>query len=708
MQSFKALAFEQRRKTGGTKGAMEGTSNLYAKIFKVDVTGAYQQNCSGSHSATVLGVFERVQATKWCFRLALESISKTSSVAEHIMQAAKLQRSLVSTRKQHVTIAYCHECENHQKTSWHMPGQFENVFLECRELLEKEMPSVVVTGKPVTDLIGAFEIYFKPFDGGAEHLLYSALRQHGWLPTPELLLNKVQSAVLGLHWNHPLSGTEPEDENENLGQSSLIRFLIKDAVTGMTVRGAAIHIFCADHFNDIMYANKAITELREFVRSDQMSVVTSTDSTSSSKARNTKNAVVFTSARGRCETLLQEGSTFIAHVEAPGYYPHQVGMFKWSPASNVMHDHSSKQRGTMRTMNLMPRIERVSVSIVDLETSEAIKASGLETVLINRRTGAKYTTQTNKKGMSFLHIPRSIYRIEVTAPLFDKIPYALTSDKKAMSFIETATGFDKARREAARKVNEIKIDVTGPMSCNFGIPSMRWPWHFTVVDGATGLRLRGAKLGVFDVEGGKNFSLVTSKDGTAFGMIELGKLDTLKVDMPAEKSDTVYLPFQCSLRNIQRKNSPLLVTVILCPRPPKGCARAILCWNHRCWNDFHMNIKSGDANSNFHVWRLEPSSGGATHDLISTTGQGPSSIFFKLLPNATYSFQVVQYGSFQANKDTMYKLDRCELELLVFNHDGIILHAKYPKNIIKNMAAVSWTTIPELSTDSSCKLSAKR
>jgi hypothetical protein len=647
---------------------MENISNLHAKVLRTDVIGACRENCSGQYCGMMLGVFERVQPIKWSFRLTLQRLHNAVTPLENIMSTAKMLRILISSRKQMVTISYCHDCQNHQTTSWHMPGQFERVFQECQALLKEKMPSVIVIGKPVTNMVGAFEVHFMPFEGGSTQVLYSALQQQGWLPTPELVLSNVKQAVQDLHWNHSAITSK-----EKPGSSSIMRFSVRDSVTHITVRSARITIFTMDGIDDLEYASKCTKEFRTSKR----------DAPSSTMTPLADTVVVYSNARGRCEASLQEGSTYFLHVEAKGYYPIQVPMMKWSTTTPnaTLSTQSAKQRNTTRIIAMMPRIEVVNISIVDLDTSAVIEAGGIETVLINRRTAVRHTTLSNNKGVSFLHIPHGMYRVDVTAPQFDQIPYALTSDKRAMSFMETATAFDKARRDAARKVKELKLNVNESMSCKFGIPSMRWPWHFTVVDGSTGLPLRGAKCSVFSSDGSEVFSGRSSKDGTAFGMIELGHSDMLRVEMTDSSKDAeVYLPFSCSLTNLQRKRSPLLMTITLCPKPKIGRARAVLCWNRRCWNDLHLRISSDDANSSFHVWKNNISAGGATHDLVSNNGLGPSSVNVQLLPNSTYTFQVVQYGSFQAN-ESMHKISKCGLELLIFDHRGIVMREKYlPEN----------------------------
>ena len=355
-QSYQQMAFEQRRKSGGTKSAMEGTSNLNAKVYKTDSMGMYRQDCHGPHSAMVLCVFERVQHTKWGFRLSYAKLQNTVCPFEHVMRTAQLLRLLLSNRKQRVTILYCDGCEHHQKTSWHMPGQFKNMFECIRVLLKRLMPSLLVFGQPVTNAVGSFEVYFTPFEGGAVQLLYSALRQRGWLPTPELIAEKVQRAIKDLHWNRPatagtltLNSMVKEYENKhdtndkNTSDTNVLRFVVRDAVTEQTLRSVPIYIFCVDTFDDITYAHKCIKTIRATkaaglppptLKSSEYCVTTA-----------------YTNGRGRGEVPLQVGRTYAVHVELQGYYPIEIVALKWSQVSTTTktttskHHHGSGGRG---------------------------------------------------------------------------------------------------------------------------------------------------------------------------------------------------------------------------------------------------------------------------------------------------------------------------------------------------------------------------
>ena len=420
IHSFKDMAFEQRRKTGGTKSSMDGISNLQAKVFKKEIVGVYKGKCCAaachSDSAMALCIFERIQEHRWGFRLINQALKKRvhNNLLENVIRTSNIIRTRIQQRKHIVHVVYCHNCEAHQKTSWHVPGQFEQVFKACSNLISKTMPSVIVTGKPVIDgkFVGAFEVFFQAFEGGAKQVLYSAMAQRGWLPTPEYVCELVIEAVKDLHWNQPDSmiagGPESKSSTGGSKSPSSVRFSIRDAVTKITVRLAVIHLFPLNNFDDVEYASKQVKELRSNKNKNKMD-----------------DAVIsiYSNARGRCETILEDNKTYFVHIEANGYYPVQMGALKWNtPIPN------GKQRNTLRIINLMPLIELVNITIVDLDKpTHCIEASGIETVLVNRRTLVKHTTKSNNQGMSFLHIPHGSYRIDIEAPKFDQIPYSMVS-----------------------------------------------------------------------------------------------------------------------------------------------------------------------------------------------------------------------------------------------------------------------------------------
>ena len=175
-----------------------------------------------------------------------------------------------------------------------------------------------------------------------------------------------------------------------------------------------------------------------------------------------------------------------------------------------------------------------------------------------------------------------------------------------MSFIETAAAFDKARRDAFEK-KEIRISVDHSVQHFVAIPSIRWPWHFTATD-HTGKPLSGVKIKIFDSSGKIVFVSQSSRRGTASGMIELGTWASLHVTKKADnvsgaksvaqkkmsmlmntsnqknkQNDTAvqeYLPFEMSLQDVERKRSPLMVKITMCPKPLPQSARAILSWSH--------------------------------------------------------------------------------------------------------------------------------
>ena len=196
-----------------------------------------------------------------------------------------------------------------------------------------------------------------------------------------------------------------------------------------------------------------------------------------------KHFVLRTNARGRCEGEVEAGHTYFIHVATPGYYPVQISALCVPPETNIgasSSSSSSTSKGSgvgkgagssTHVISLLPLVERVDISVGDLETGQNIRAKGIEVTLINRRTATRHMGITGALGVTKLDVPRGSYRIQVGAPLFDEIPYVLTSDKAAMSFIETATAFDKARRDTFQK-KEIRISVQRHVKHFVGIPSI--------------------------------------------------------------------------------------------------------------------------------------------------------------------------------------------------------------------------------------------
>ncbi len=840
-QDFKNMAFEQRRKKGGTASDMEALGNLDTKVVRVVCVGEYTQPVTGPHSSILLGTFQRIKDQEWGFRLEAERLHGAPDEFSQIYHICKLQRMLIQNRRQCVHVMYCHHCERHQKTSWHIPGQFEGLFKACARVLKKHLPDVLVTGCPAPHLVGSFEVSFKSHAGAHEQTLYSALHERGWLPTPELVLQLVKDAVAGLaHHNTPLllDGGESRGQEEDIGHlaragsrgrhhhhqtptgrsgkspanathwamQKVMRFAVRDSISNQVLRNVCVHIFplfgmenmqrASAHLQAVAAIEPHITIGRQSlaplpagplppaeVKSKEDSSATGSNSKETTKTQATQQETsgdeppnrgksapndieemlhdaaeaaenlshilatpaaasrekvmegpersdgvavaprsrsnksipqipplqgqitLHTNERGRCETLVDVGQAYCVHVEAPGFYPIQIG------ATCVRGE--PRGAGLTHQLSLLPLIEPAEVFVVDSKNASEIHASGIEVVLINRRTAVRHTAKSNGSGRARLHVPRGSYRIQVTTPVFDEIPYALTSDKRAMSFMETATAFDKARRDAAQR-SEIKLLVQGAVEQAVGIPSMRWPWHFTVFDGATGKALRGVKFTVANRQGEPSFTADSSRDGTAFGMIELGQWHTLHVEMPTAEdsggSPSEYLPFERSLAKIERKNSPLLVKVMMCPRPPPRQARAILCWHHRCWMDFHVHIRplAGSlrrgrdgftTGQELHVWKKCRTSSGATHDLLTKNGHGPMSTIFELRPLMEYRFSAVQFGSFKTNKETMIRLGNAKPEILVYDTNGMVAHEYYPEEASEGVSPERWQDGVVLRTD---------
>jgi hypothetical protein len=829
MQSFKRLAFERRRKTGGTNVAMNQTTNLNAKVARREVIGENVTSCAGQHSAMLLGTFQRIKSEEWGFRLELEKIHNAPTQFEQIHRTARLQRLIIQNRRPCVYIMHCCDCETHQRTSWHIPGQFERLFNACKRAIASVFPHILVRGLPSRERVGAFEVIFKLHEGAEEELLYSALKDHGWLPAPELVVQLVRQARRGggqgedgiggrgaaaaadrvLVGSQAGGHDEPFSPKQSVSSppaspsrkkiwKKMLKFSVRDAISNLSVRHATVHVFSIFDASDMSNAASWFSVVREnttgpgssaagtaAVAGNTAPTLYSTvpeqqhagNSKSSSNnhenlafnsrsvlpnttAPRQKHFVLRTNARGRCEGEVEAGHTYFIHVATPGYYPVQISALCVPPETNIgasSSSSSSTSKGSgvgkgagssTHVISLLPLVERVDISVGDLETGQNIRAKGIEVTLINRRTATRHMGITGALGVTKLDVPRGSYRIQVGAPLFDEIPYVLTSDKAAMSFIETATAFDKARRDTFQK-KEIRISVQRHVKHFVGIPSIRWPWHFTVMDNF-GKPLRGVKFEVRDRSGKNVFVSKSSRRGTASGMIELGAWATLyvtkevaskdgkknarghkgKLSMLAataaerggvsgkggarasSNSSTVvarqYLPFEENLLVLERKRSPLMVKVMLCLQPPRQCARAILSWSHRCWIDLHVHVKSLAATGgkqDIHVWRKCTAGGGVTLDFAPNNGHGPMSCTIKLLPLAEYRFSAVQHGSFKANKQSMITLAHAQPEILLCDSDRTVVHVKHKETSVV-VAPERWTDAIVIRTNEDGKLMA--
>ena len=803
-KSFKRLAFERRRKTGGTNVAMNQTTNLNAKVARREVIGENIMPCAGQHSAMLLGTFQRIKSDEWGFRLELEKIHGAPTEFEQIHHTARLQRLTIRNRRPCVDITHCCNCETHRRTSWHVPGQFEGLFRACQRAITSEFPRVLVRGHPSPERVGAFEVIFKSHESAEGQLLYSALRRQGWLPAPELVVQLVRQVSLEVGGGHlgatlkptsrspvkrqagrghdepgaSLSSSFSYSPKTSLSRKKIrkknLRFSVRDAISKLSVRHATVHVFSIFDATDMRNAANWFGSQKQFANSHDESTSAASvaqasdadipkhqetgnnesDRTDSSlQLSNTivphgKHFILRTNARGRCEVEVDAGHTYFVHITTPSYYPVQISAVYVPPESDggtspAFSSSSKVSSASTHAISLLPLIERVSISIGDLETGQKIRAKGIEVTLVNRRTATRHTATTDAEGITNLNVPRGTYRIQVGAPLFDEIPYAMTNDKAAMSFIETATAFDKARRDGFKK-KEIRISVHHHVQQFVGIPSLRWPWHFTVMDNF-GKPLRGVKFEVKDRSGKNVFVSKSSRRGTASGMIELGMWATLHVSKPVGDEDGTksrrkgklsqvktaakaaaihgrsttttsscgssavvrqYLPFEESLLEFERKRSPLMVKIMLCPQPPPQCARAILSWSHRCWIDLHVNVKSlatTGGKQEIHVWRKCTAGAGVILEFAPNNGHGPMSCIIKLLPLAEYRFSAIQHGSFRANKQSMITLAHAQPEILLCDRDRTVVHAKHKDASVAG-APERWTDAIVIRTDEAGRL----
>ena len=173
---------------------MNQTTNLNAKVARRETVGENILSCAGEHSAMLLGIFQKTRTKEWGFRLELEKMFDCRTEFEQIHHTGKLQRLFVQSRRPCLDVLTA-VAVKHTKTSWHVPGKFQHLFDACKDAVASEFPKIMVRGYPSRERIGAFEVVFRSHEGAKEQLLYSALNDHGWLPSPKLVVQLVHDAI---------------------------------------------------------------------------------------------------------------------------------------------------------------------------------------------------------------------------------------------------------------------------------------------------------------------------------------------------------------------------------------------------------------------------------------------------------------------------------------------------------------------------------
>ena len=84
---------------------------------------------------------------------------------------------------------------------------------------------------------------------------------------------------------------------------------------------------------------------------------------------------------------------------------------------------------------------------VDFENGASIEATGLSVTLTNMRSGFRHLGKTNAHGFAEFFVPSGRYEESVYLPEWTHVPFSIEKDIEAVRFLETAKGFDAARRD---------------------------------------------------------------------------------------------------------------------------------------------------------------------------------------------------------------------------------------------------------------------
>ena len=123
----------------------------------------------------ILCTLDRIDYGEWLLKNLKMPFSRKFHIVEQMANLWPLLRLHTTARRPCIDITYCSCCEEHQATTWHVPGAFRKLFTEVVKAIQVAHPSILIRGIPTKSKIGAFEISFQKFRGAHPALVYSAI-----------------------------------------------------------------------------------------------------------------------------------------------------------------------------------------------------------------------------------------------------------------------------------------------------------------------------------------------------------------------------------------------------------------------------------------------------------------------------------------------------------------------------------------------------
>merc|ERR1711871_777074 len=156
--------------------------------------------------------------------------------------------------------------------------------------------------------------------------------------------------------------------------------------------------------------------------------------------------------------------------------------------------------------------------------------------------------------------------------------FSIEKDIEAVRFLETAKGFDAARRDEV-ELHKRGIVVYGETHDRVRMPNLRWPYHFTVYDASTAKPL----VATVTIKHRLTGEVLMKRDtnpatGTIIQMLPIHS--DLSLCITARQGSADYFSYHEDLPVLTEYVAPCVPFAFLCPVPPPGHGRLILSWTY--------------------------------------------------------------------------------------------------------------------------------
>jgi len=168
---------------GGGKGRRK-----YASTSASDDVEAWQRldGVFGVADAYVpFVVFRRAAASGgWAVKKLLHRVCRSSAQLDLVIREVMVRLARSRVLPYHIMhVEHCSNCETHQATTRHVPGSYEEAFVEFRTTFKQTLPPMLIFSNnravcPAPFRVGSFEVLMRPYASTVTRFVYSKLQSN--------------------------------------------------------------------------------------------------------------------------------------------------------------------------------------------------------------------------------------------------------------------------------------------------------------------------------------------------------------------------------------------------------------------------------------------------------------------------------------------------------------------------------------------------